>query len=54
MRLNFPHQKIRPELTEPPRTKPEVRDAYLEEMRRFLDTQMSVVRQELNFPGDVG
>ena len=54
VRLHFQHHRYNPKLLEEPRTTPEVREAYLKEMKALLEEQLVAAQKDMGFPEDVG
>ena len=46
--------RFKPALLEPPKTKPEVREAYMEEMRLLLEDQIIATQKDMGLPEDYG
>lgn len=50
VRIHFPHHRFNPELLEPPKTNPDVKMAYMKEMKHLLDEHLEMALEDLNFP----
>jgi hypothetical protein len=53
VRIHFPHHKFNLALLEPPKTKPEIKKAYIEEMKQLVQEQLVVTLKECGYPEDV-
>eukprot|EP00095_Tigriopus_kingsejongensis_P003186 snap_masked-scaffold91_size383040-processed-gene-1.17 protein:Tk03186 transcript:snap_masked-scaffold91_size383040-processed-gene-1.17-mRNA-1 annotation:"Flotillin-1 " len=50
VRINFPRQKFRPLLLDPPKTRPEIKEVYINEMKGLLDENMAKSFKDLGYP----
>ena len=46
VRIHFPHHKYDLSVLDPPKTRPEVRKAYVEEMKQLVQEQLGVTLKE--------
>ena len=46
--------RYKPAMLEPPKTKPEVKESYLEEMRLLLEDQIAATQKDMGLPDDYG
>lgn len=53
VRIHFPHHKYDLSVLDPPKTRPEVRKAYVEEMKQLVQEQLGVTLKECGYPEDV-
>ncbi len=53
VKIHFPHHKYQPKLLEPPKTKPDVKEACMKEMKQLLEEQLGVAMKDMGYPGDV-
>lgn len=53
VRIHFPHHKYDLSLLEPPKTKPDVKKAYVDEMKNLVQEQIQVTLKECGYPEDV-
>ena len=52
--IKITFSRFKPALLEPPKTKPEVREAYMEEMRLLLEDQIIATQKDMGLPEDYG
>lgn len=53
VKLNFPRAEFKPSLLEAPKTAPELKRAYLNEMEDFLLEQIKETQEDIAMPEDV-
>ena len=53
VRIHFPHHKYDLSLLEPPKTRPDVKKAYTEEMKQLVQEQLLVTLKDCGYPEDV-
>ncbi|XP_059082396.1 uncharacterized protein LOC131879920 [Tigriopus californicus] len=54
VRVNFPRQKFKPQLLDPPKTKPDLKEMYLKEMRELLEENALKSIKDLDYPKELG